>query len=62
MSFDFRLIYFPPGRRGGGAKTAIDALHSLFDVMKLPVSLSFGCVDGNIYIFVLKIRLLSSQS
>ena len=57
VSLDFRLIYFPPGRRGGGVLVQsedghIDALHSLFDVMKLPVSLSYGCVDGNIDICI----------
>ena len=56
MSLDFRLIYFPPSRRGGVLVQSedghIDALHSLFDVMKLPVSLSCGCVNGNIDICI----------
>ena len=57
MSLGFRLIYFPPSRRGGGLLVQsedghIDALHSLFDVMKLPVSLSCGCVIGNIDICI----------
>ena len=30
------------------SETAIIALHSIFDVIKLPVSLSCGCVDDNI--------------
>ena len=58
VSLDFRLIYFPPGRRWGRGVLVqskdchIEALHSLFDVMKLPVSLSCGCVDGNIDICI----------
>ena len=58
VSLDFRLIYFPPGRKGGGGVLVqsedghIYALHSLFDVMKLPVSLSCGCVNGNIDICI----------